>query len=83
MESRYLKPGKQYISVWNKDNRVLQFLSSSVTNRSEEVITQLCLASVRHRLENAVLFWSSTYRINIDSLKKFIDKDEKKSNPDY
>ncbi|MCP4269716.1 MAG: hypothetical protein GY777_29780, partial [Candidatus Brocadiaceae bacterium] len=69
MVSRDLKPRQQCISVKNKANRVLGFISRSVSNRTEKVILQLYLALVRPHLDYAVQFWSPFYRMDIQSLE--------------
>ena len=69
MVSRDLKPRQQCISVKNKANRVLGFISRSVSNRSANVILQLYLALVRPHLDYAVQFWSPYYRMDINSLE--------------
>ena len=65
-----LKPKEQVISVRNKANRILGFISRSVSNRSEEVILKLYLALVRPHLDYAVQFWSPYYRKDIDPLER-------------
>ena len=53
-----LKPREQCIEVRNKANRILGFISRSVSNRTEEVILKLYIALVRPHLDYAVQFWS-------------------------
>ena len=67
--SRDLKPRKQCIEVKNRANRVLGFISRSVSNRSADVILKLYLSLVRPHLDYAVQFWSPYYRMDINSLE--------------
>ena len=69
MVSKDLKPRQNCINVRNKANRVLGFISRSVSNRSASVIMQLYLALVRPHLDYAVQFWSPYYRMDINSLE--------------
>ena len=57
------------MKVRNRANRVLGFVSRSVSNRTEKVILQLYLALVRPHLDYAVQFWSPSYRMDIKSLE--------------
>ncbi|KAF7673863.1 hypothetical protein TCON_2746, partial [Astathelohania contejeani] len=68
MISRNLKPKTQCISVRNKVNRVLGFISRSISNKTLNVILQLYLALVRPYLYYAVQFWSPYCRMDIISL---------------
>ena len=65
-----LKPKEQCVAVRNKANRILGFISRSVSYRSEEVILKLYLALVRPHLDFAVQFWSPYYRMDIESLER-------------
>ena len=64
-----LRPRKQCVNVRNKANRVLGFISRSVSNKSAEVLLQLYLALVRPHLDYAVQFWCPYYRMDINSLE--------------
>ena len=68
--SKDLKPRQQCISARNKANRILGFISRSVSNRTTKVILQLYLALVRPHLDYAVQFWCPYYRMDIDSIEK-------------
>ena len=68
--SNDLKPRKQCISVRNKANRILGFISRSVSNRTADVILKLYLALVRPHMDYAVQFWCPYYRMDIDSLER-------------
>ena len=65
-----LKPREQCIAVRNKANRILGFITRSVSNRTKEVILKLYLALVRPHLDYAVQFWSPYYRMDIESLER-------------
>ena len=67
--SNDLKSRKQCINVRNKANRVLGFISRSVSNRTSEVILKLYLALVRPHLDYAVQFWCPHYRMDINLLE--------------
>ena len=67
--SQDLRPREQCISASNRANRVLGFITRSVSNRSVDVILRLYLALVRSHLDYAVQFWSPYYRMNIDKLE--------------
>ena len=67
--SQDLRPREQCISARNKANRILGFISRTVTNRTSEVILRLYLALVRPHLDYAVQFWSPYYRMDIDRLE--------------
>ena len=67
--SANLRHRQQCIEVRNRANRVLGFISRSVSNRSAEVILKLYLALVRPHLDYAVQFWSPYYRMEINSLE--------------
>ena len=67
--SQDLRPREQCISARNKANRILGFISRTVTNRTPEVILRLYLALVRTHLDYAVQFWSPYYRMDIDRLE--------------
>nr|XP_053657327.1 uncharacterized protein LOC128706451 [Cherax quadricarinatus] len=69
MVSRNLKPRQQCLSVRNKANRLLGFISRSISNRSPKVILQLYTSLVRPHLDYAAQFWSPYYRMDIDSLE--------------
>lgn len=69
MVSKDLRPRQQCISARNKANRVLGFISRSVSNRTSKVILKLYLALVRPHLDYAVQFWSPYYRMDINSLE--------------
>ncbi|KAK8747068.1 hypothetical protein OTU49_016973, partial [Cherax quadricarinatus] len=69
MVSSNLKPRQQCLSVRNKANRLLGFISRSVSNRSPEVILQLYTSLVRPHLDYAAQFWSPYYRMDINSLE--------------
>ncbi|KAK8720325.1 hypothetical protein OTU49_013410, partial [Cherax quadricarinatus] len=56
MVSSNLKPRQQCLSVRNKANRLLGFISRSVSNRSPEVILQLYTSLVRPHLDYAAQF---------------------------
>ena len=67
--SQDLWPREQCISAKNKANRILEFISRTVTNRTSEVILRLYLALVRPHLDYAVKFWSPYYRMDINRLE--------------
>ena len=67
--SQDLRPREQCINARNKANRILGFISRTVTNRTSEVILRLYLALVRPHLDYAVQFWSPYYRMDIDRLE--------------
>ena len=67
--SQDLRPREQCISARNKANRILGFISRTVTNRTSEVLLRLYLALVRPHLDYAVQFWSPYYRMDIDRLE--------------
>ena len=64
-----LRPRAQCVQARNRANRVLGFISRSVSNRSPEVILKLYLALVRPHLDYAVQFWSPFYRMDIKMLE--------------
>ena len=64
-----LRPREQCVIARNKANKILGFISRSVTNRSSEVILRLYLALVRPHLDYAAQFWSPYYRKDIDFLE--------------
>ena len=64
-----LCPREQCVIARNKANKILGFISRSVTNRSSEVILRLYLALVRPHLDYAAQFWSPYYRKDIDFLE--------------
>ena len=64
--SQDLKPREKYISARNRANRVLDFITRSVSNRSADVILRLYLALVKPHY--AVQFWSPYYKMDIDKL---------------
>ena len=64
-----LKPREQCISAKNRANRVLGFITRSVSNRSADVILRLYLVLVWPHLDYAVQFWSPYYRMDIDKLE--------------
>ena len=64
-----LRHRQQCTEARNRANRVLGFISRSVSNRSAEVILKLYLALVRPHLDYAVQFWSPYYRMEINSLE--------------
>ena len=64
-----LRPRAQCIQARNRANRVLGFISRSVSNRSAEVFLKLYLALVRPHLDYAVQFWSPYYRMDIKMLE--------------
>ena len=64
-----LKPRNQCIAARNKANRVLGFISRSVSNRTADVILKLYLALVRPHMDYAVQFWCPYYRMDINSLE--------------
>ena len=68
--STSLKPRQNCIAVRNKANRILGFISRSVSNRTGKVILKLYLALVRPHLDYAVQFWSPYYRMDIESLER-------------
>ena len=53
--SQDLRPREQCISARNKDNRVLDFITRNVSNRSADVILRLYLALVRPHSDYDVL----------------------------
>ncbi len=59
----------QCIQAKNRANRVLGFITRSVSNRSADVILKLYLALVRPHLDYAVQFWSPYYRTDINRLE--------------
>lgn len=65
----YLHPRAQCIQAKNCANRVLDFISRIVSNRSAEVILKLYLALVRSHLNYAVQFWSPYYKMDIKMLE--------------
>ena len=67
--SQDLRPREQCINARNKANRILGFISRTVTNRTSEVILRLYLVLVRPHLDYAVQFWSPYYRMDIDRLE--------------
>ncbi|KAK8741933.1 hypothetical protein OTU49_002018 [Cherax quadricarinatus] len=67
--SSNLKPRQQCISVRNKANRILGFISRSINNRSPQVVLQLYTSLVRPHLDYAAQFWSPYYRMDINSLE--------------
>lgn len=67
--SQDLRPREQCISARNKANRILGFISRTVTNRTPEVILKLYLALVRPHLDYAVQFWSPYFRMDINRLE--------------
>ena len=67
MVSQDLRPREQRISARNIGNRIVDFITRSVSNRSADVILKLYLALVRLHLDCAVQFWSPYYRM--DKLK--------------
>ncbi len=69
MVTKDLKPRQQCIKVRNKANRILGFISRSVSNRTDKVILQLYLALVRPHLDYAVQFWCPAYKMDIHSLE--------------
>ena len=52
-----LKPSNHCINARNKANRILGFISRSVSNRTAEVFLKLYLSLVRPHLDYAVQFW--------------------------
>ena len=54
--SQDLRPREQCISAKNRANRVLGFITKSVSNRSADVILRPYLALIRLHLEYAVQF---------------------------
>ena len=64
-----LRSRNQCLQAKNRANRVLGFISRSVSNRSAEVILKLYLALVRPHLDYAVQFWSPCYRMDINMLE--------------
>ncbi len=64
-----LRPRNQCIQAKNRANRVLGFITRSVSNRSADVILKLYLALVRPHLDYAVQFWSPYYRTDINRLE--------------
>ena len=68
--SNNLKPREQCIAVRNKANRILGYISRTVSNRTDEVILKLYLALVRPHLDYAVQFWSPFYRMDIEFLER-------------
>ena len=68
--SSNLKPEENCIAVRNKANRILGFISRSVSNRTEDVILKLYLALVRPHLDYVVQFWSPYYRMDIEFLER-------------
>jgi len=69
MVSKDLKPRQQCINVCNKANKVLGFISRSVSYRTSNVILQLYLTLIRPYLDYAVQFWSPCFRMDINSLE--------------
>ena len=67
--NRDLRPREQCISARNRANRILGFISRTVTNRTSEVILKLYLSLVRPHLDYAVQFWSPYYRMDINRLE--------------
>ena len=68
--SSNLKPREQCIAVRNKANKILGFISRSVSYRTDKVILKLYLALVRPHLDYAVQFWSPYYRMDIECLER-------------
>ena len=64
-----LKPRNQCVKVRNRANRMLGFISRSVSNRTEKVILQLYFMLVRPHLDYTVQFWSPSYRMDIGALE--------------
>ncbi len=64
-----IRPRNQCIPAKNRANRVLGFITRSVSNRSADIILKLYLTLVRPHLSYAVQFWSMYFRMDIDRLK--------------
>ena len=64
-----LKPRNHCINVRNKANRILGFISKSVSNRTAEVFLKLYLSLVRPQLDYAVQFLCAYYRMDINLLE--------------
>ena len=64
-----LRPREQCVSVRNRANRVLSFITRSVSNRSANVILRLYFALVWLHLEYRVQFWSPYYRMDTYNLE--------------
>ena len=67
--SQDLRPRKQCISGRNRANRVLGFITRSVSNRSIDGILILYLTLIRPHLDYAVQFWFAYYIMDIDKLE--------------
>ncbi len=71
-----LRPRNQRIQAKNRANRVLGFISRSVSNRSADVILKLYLALVRPHFDYAVQFWSPYYRMDNNMLESCSEGDD-------
>ena len=69
MVNQNLRSREQCINATNRTNRVLGFITRSVSNRSADVILKLYLALVKPHLDYAVQFWSLYHRMSIDKLE--------------
>ena len=69
MVSQSLRPREQCISARNRANRILGFITRSVSYRSPDVILRLYLDLIRSHLDYVVQFWSPYYRMDIDKLE--------------
>ena len=66
--SQALRPIEQCIIVRNRSNRVRDFITRSMCNKSD-VILKLYLALLKLHLDHAVQFWSQYYRMDIVKLE--------------
>ena len=64
-----MKPRGQCISANNRANRVLGFITRSISKRSVDVILRFHLGLVKPHLDYAVQFWFPYYRMDINKLE--------------
>ena len=67
--SQDLTPREQCIIARNRANRVLGFITRSISNRSSDVILKLYLSLVRPHLDYLLQFLSPYYRTDINKLE--------------
>ena len=64
-----LRPREQFIIARNRANKILEFISRCVTNKSSEIILRLYLTLVRPHLDYAAQIRSPYYRKDIGFLE--------------
>ncbi len=69
-----LRPRALCVQARSRANRVVGFISRSVSKRNVEVILKLYFALMRPRLDYAVHIWSLDYKMDINMLESVYRK---------